>query len=425
MGSPTPQTNNPGNYPAPPPKGAINPAWTVKVVAKTVTVMGLQAVFFLLLSSTPQISWADPAPEERLNQRRIRQLEEELRAQRSSSEDARRREEELLAELKSLEEGVLRQRRELDDLNLELTGIKLRLIKKQLETQQTNKEYQQLAERIRRRLIATHRTGTVGLFNILFTAESLPELLSFQENLNYMVERDQQLMRSYHSRFDDLQADRRELGDAEAKLLTARQAVLKQEEELKAARRQLDTFLRRARTEKELHKKALQEIEKSASRLNTAGRSDKNATDDAAPGTTGSLPSLSQVKGELLLPVQGTVATRFGDSVTGLLGVGSRSRGVLIHTQSGAEVRTPFGGTVAYSGLMEGYGLLVIIDHGDDYFTLLARLQKTLVDIGERVERDQPVGLAAYSPGKKRGEVYLEIRNGVEPVDPLPWFRQR
>jgi septal ring factor EnvC (AmiA/AmiB activator) len=86
------------------------------------------------------------------------------------------------------------------------------------------------------------------------------------------------------------------------------------------------------------------------------------------------------------------------------------------------QVRAVHGGTVAFAAPFVGYGLLVILDHGGNAFTVYGHLAEAFVQSGARVERGSTVGRAGRNPAGQSA-VYFEVRIDGRPVDPVQWLR--
>jgi len=128
-------------------------------------------------------------------------------------------------------------------------------------------------------------------------------------------------------------------------------------------------------------------------------------------------PPLSSARGHLFAPVAGTVVQRFGKGKSGDL----TRQGLLLRTRPGALVIAPHDGVVLYAGPFEGFGRILIIEHGDGYHTLLAGLARVDLSVGSHVLAGEPVGAMAAA-GTAAPELYLELRHNGDPIDPLPWF---
>ncbi len=121
----------------------------------------------------------------------------------------------------------------------------------------------------------------------------------------------------------------------------------------------------------------------------------------------------------LQMPAQGRIALRFGeeDRARG----GSRTEGLVIEARPGAQVVAPFDGRIAYAGRFRRYGLILIIEHDGRYHSLLAGLGQLAATKGQWVLAGEPVGSMA-DDDERESELYLELRRGGQPVDPLPWL---
>src|SRR5438445_13741584 len=74
---------------------------------------------------------------------------------------------------------------------------------------------------------------------------------------------------------------------------------------------------------------------------------------------------------------------------------------------------------------MRGYGLLAIVDHGEGYFSLYAHASKLLVNVGDAVRSNQPIGEIGDTGLTGQSTLYFELRQGGQALDPLPWLIRR
>lgn len=124
----------------------------------------------------------------------------------------------------------------------------------------------------------------------------------------------------------------------------------------------------------------------------------------------------SSLKGKLPWPVKGRVTTNAGSGQ-----LESMRDGVLIDAGEGTEIRAVTAGKVVYSEWLRGYGLLMIIDHGNGYMTLYAFNQSLYKKVGERVESGDVIASVGQSGGRSRSGLYFGIRQNGKPVDPIQW----
>lgn len=104
---------------------------------------------------------------------------------------------------------------------------------------------------------------------------------------------------------------------------------------------------------------------------------------------------------------------------------GRGSDGLLIAASAGTPVKAVADGTVVYAEWMTGYGLLLIVDHGNDHMSLYAHNESLLREAGDRVSRGDPVSTVGSSGGHGRPALYFELRRGGRTVDPNTWLKKR
>lgn len=101
---------------------------------------------------------------------------------------------------------------------------------------------------------------------------------------------------------------------------------------------------------------------------------------------------------------------------------GSARHGVLIHAPAGTPVAAVAAGRVVFARWMRSFGLLIIVDHGDGYLSLYGHNQRLLKAPGEQVAAGDAIALVGDSGGQPGPALYLELRHGTAPVDPLAWL---
>jgi septal ring factor EnvC (AmiA/AmiB activator) len=125
--------------------------------------------------------------------------------------------------------------------------------------------------------------------------------------------------------------------------------------------------------------------------------------------------------GGLGWPLSGTLLAGYG----GTLPDGGSSSGLLIGANAGATVKAVANGKVVFADWMNGYGLILIIDHGNGYMSLYAHNEALLRDAGDDVKRGDPIASVGNSGNQSRPGLYFELRRNGQPVNPGTWLQQR
>jgi murein DD-endopeptidase MepM/ murein hydrolase activator NlpD len=99
--------------------------------------------------------------------------------------------------------------------------------------------------------------------------------------------------------------------------------------------------------------------------------------------------------------------------------------GVDIEAAEGTEVAAVASGQVVYTGWFKGYGNLIILDHGNEYYTLYAHVADILVKEDDDVRAGQRIGTVGDTGSLSGPRLYFEVRYQGKPQDPAEWLRQR
>ena len=132
----------------------------------------------------------------------------------------------------------------------------------------------------------------------------------------------------------------------------------------------------------------------------------------------GDAPFATQ-RGRLRWPLQGKVVTAFGAADES----GRRSSGLLLAAKTGSAVHAISHGRVAFADWLRGYGLLLIVDHGDGYLSLYGCNETLLKDVGDWVDAGETIATSGASGGQKAAGLYFELRAKGQAVDPRGWLR--
>jgi murein DD-endopeptidase MepM/ murein hydrolase activator NlpD len=119
------------------------------------------------------------------------------------------------------------------------------------------------------------------------------------------------------------------------------------------------------------------------------------------------------------------VVTAFGAQVHPRFGTRTFRNGVDIAAAEGRAVSAVHPGQVIYTGWFKGYGNLVIVDHGAEYYTLYAHLADIAVDEGDDVRQGQRIGTVGDTGSLDGPRLYFEVRHQGKPLDPEQWLRER
>ncbi|MEJ2651321.1 MAG: peptidoglycan DD-metalloendopeptidase family protein [Gammaproteobacteria bacterium] len=138
-----------------------------------------------------------------------------------------------------------------------------------------------------------------------------------------------------------------------------------------------------------------------------------------SPGAT---VNFARLKGRLPMPARGTVTARFGASRhVGRL----KWQGIVINAAAGADVKAVAAGRVVFADWLRGFGLLIIVDHGNGYMSLYGYNQELHKGVGDTVKAGEVIANVGSNGGHKQSGLYFEIRHQGTPINPLHWCKAR
>ncbi|QIE73649.1 murein hydrolase activator EnvC [Glaesserella parasuis] len=182
-------------------------------------------------------------------------------------------------------------------------------------------------------------------------------------------------------------------------------------ENLKANEEALRNQLVQASNESEQQEK--QDIAKLEQKKNTEER--RSATESEKQQVRAG----NGLSGKYRMPVSGKIINRFGSTQMGEI----KWNGVVIQASVGTPVRAIAGGRVILATWLQGYGEVVVIEHGKGDMSLYGYNQSVNVRKGERVQAGQVIASVGNSGGQSRSALYFEIRRKGVAVNPLKWVQ--
>jgi len=186
--------------------------------------------------------------------------------------------------------------------------------------------------------------------------------------------------------------------------------------QLEAQREQRRVLLTQLASEIDSESARLQELERNRQALEELIERLTDVLSDI-PSDLGNRVAVEQQKGRLPMPLTGPVKHAFGQNRGG----GLTWQGWLIGAEAGSEVSAIAYGRVAFADWLRGYGLLIIIDHGQGYMSLYGHNESLLHEAGAWVEPGEVISIVGSNAGSDQG-LYFELRKAGKAIDPAAWM---
>ncbi|MBI4562070.1 MAG: peptidoglycan DD-metalloendopeptidase family protein [Candidatus Rokubacteria bacterium] len=364
-------------------------------------------------------------------ERTLQQTQRQLREEEAKAQEARKREASVLAELEAVDRKLSEKRRELARLDgltrkaeAEIAALEAEI--RRLEQRRVSQQHL-LARRLRV-LYKLHSRG--GVLPMILGGDD-PVVQAVQlRHLTTLARVDARLIQEYRVTEDSL-ADRKAEGEVRKRDLSALRAQVAQERaevDREAARRR--TLLAKVRDQRAYHERMVGELSEAARRLEALikelqAKSRRVVKAPAPTGIEAPAVGFGTLRGRLPWPAEGRVVSAFGEQVHPRFGTRTFRSGIDIEASEGTEIVAVYAGQVVYTGWFKGYGNLMILDHGSDYYTLYAHAAEIRVKEGEDVRQGQVIGTVGDTGSLAGSRLYFEVRYQGRPQDPAGWLQHR
>lgn len=337
---------------------------------------------------------------------------ERLEALHAEADQLANQERTLLGDLRKLELESQIKAEELDRAREASAQATAELDGRDTEVRALQGEIESALPDVESRLVSLYKLGRGRYARLLLSATDLRQFGQAVRFVSAVAEQDRQRLATQQARLTELANARQRAEARQADVRELQAAAERAQAETAAAIAAHAAMVRDIDSKRDLNAQYASELLAAQERL--------QASLDGIPATgPGTLP-LKPFRGTLAWPVSGALVRRFGENAGGR----PPSRGVEVQAAAGAAVSAVHDGTVVFADAFNGYGRLVIVDHGGQTLSLYGNLAEIAVSKGAHVEHGSPVGLlGSGTPGA--ATMYFELRVDGHVVDPLQWLQKR
>jgi len=380
----------------------------------------LRSLFFIGCCGLASLAAADTSSD-RLNEVKteIKQLETTLSANKANK--------------KTLYQQLKQQSRAISAANNKLVNLKQQLKQNEqqlaiLKAQQSREEQnqQQHSDALLAQLRSAYIHAQPNYLKVLLNQNNPAQLARTNTYFQYFHQARQQQLASIEQQLNNLTEQQKQLFAVQKQQFALLDRQKQQQQALKSQQQQRKTTL--ASLDKLINSQgsklnALQEEEQALQALLTKisqqAAAKPTTTNNKAPATT---VKFNKQKGRLAWPVKGKLLARYGSKRN----LGKLTwKGIMIDSKVGKDVVASAAGKVVFADWMRGFGLLVIIDHGQKYMTLYGNNDALLKQVGEFVSTGEVIAQSGSDGMHEYTGLYFEVRYKGNPTNPLKWLGKK
>jgi len=365
---------------------------------------------------------AAAAPARAEDEPELERLREAIRESRDRVTTYEREQRGLLETVEALDRAAAVIRRDLAHVRRVSERARETLKSAEAETAAIRERRKVLERAMSSRAVALYKAGSAGPVRLLFAADGVRDMLSRLNTLKLLLGHDIDLL-------DRHRVESAALIKAEAR---AREALKGRDEALAQLRERSDQLKREREAKRKLvarlhqdrasERAALVELE-AASRALEETLTSLRQTPTRKSEILG--PPFESLRERLAPPVEAPIATSFGRVVDAEFKTETFQSGLEFDAPLGVAVEAVAAGQVRFAGWFRGYGKIVILDHGGEYFTISGHLADIRVEVGDEVKSRGVIGTVGDTGSLSGPRLYFEVRHGREPQDPRKWLRLR
>ncbi len=267
---------------------------------------------------------------------------------------------------------------------------------------------------------------TQNLADFVLRAEDMRQVAAASEYLNQVVQDRRSVVEQHRELQGQAEDLTKQIAESRAQAQATRDTVAAHQQELAGQKAELDSLKAQAAAEQEAEKALLAEIDAKKAEINAQIASLQQESDKIAAmlrGLNAGGAVVAPSKGILAIPVPGARLTSvFGMRVNPVTGVYTLHAGQDFGVSSGTPIHAAADGTVVSAGWVSGYGNYTCINHGGGLATCYAHQSQFLVSAGQRVSRNQVIGLSGNTGNSTGPHLHFEVRVNGTPTNPMGYL---
>ncbi|GJL63464.1 MAG: peptidase M23 [Nitrospirales bacterium] len=375
-------------------------------------------------------TWAKPLTKTAISQEleqerlRLKKLNDEINQTKQKAEQAGKQSESVLKKIEKLDKSLVEKQREYRRVSKELKGKDRELGKLQEQLTDVQADVTQHRRSISNRLRVLYMEGRGGYLKTLFETNTLANFERRVAYLSTISKQEFQLLDTYRQQLVELEKLKARQTQTREELLNYRQRTQQAITEMKGVKKDKHVVLTSLSKEQELYERTVEGLKRSAKQVDALLKEldQRFKLSQAKPK---SKKGQVHTKGSLLWPTQGKVVSFFGRQKHPTFDTYVNKKGIEIKTHQSSPIHTVSQGNVVYADWLKGYGLVVIVDHTNGFFSLYAHASTLLVKEGQTVAKGDVIGKTGETGLTDKNTLYFELRKGTTPVDPLRWLVKR
>ena len=366
---------------------------------------------------------ASPISEKEKIEKETSEIKGKIETRQKEVQKFTREELDTVNRLNEIDESLNRVRKQVFVLEKELAALAAQIEKTETRLKHLKEQIDQTEAVASRRVVGLYKLHMLGKIHILAGADSMNDFFQRKKALERVLAHDENLLERLRQQQTDLQETATRLREKNETRSRLQSEYDTQMAELARRKADREALLDRIRTRKSLARASLFALKRSADKLDQKlkqlHREDRKEESGDAAGN-----SFAALKGLLKMPVGGKITSLFGPYKNTEFDTLNFQSGIQISAERGKPIHSVAPGEIIFSSWFKGYGNMIIIDHGNHYYTLYAHAEELFKSKGEPVENGETIATVGDTGSIAGPGLHFEVRHYGKPVDPLEWLKK-
>jgi septal ring factor EnvC (AmiA/AmiB activator) len=330
----------------------------------------------------------------------------------------------VISELENLNFSLNDARQTVSLLQKDMVHIKQSIKANSKKSRLLSNEIEQNEQYASHRIVALYKLNQVGTFNLLASTDSLYDFFHQKVALEKILQQDEMVLELLQKNQNALSVIRQNLVDQKEKKKALENRLRAQITDATQKRKKRAGLLKEIRNKKALTLAAIESLKQSEDALDTTFSDFKKENPVIRPYADSSPHAFTDLKGLLIMPVNGKIVEFFGPYTNTEFNLINFRSGINIRAERGEPIVAVYKGRTLYANWFKGYGNMIIIDHGDHYYTLYAHAEELFKKKGDPVEAGEVIATVGDTGSMANPGLHFEVRYHGKPIDPAPWINQ-
>ena len=357
-------------------------------------------------------------------QQEAEDMEQQLEISRLRLKQIASREKELVKRIYTAERSLHRVRRQVRLLRRQLAKMEKEIAAAENRKLVLESRVDETARYVGARLVAWYKLSWVGTAQLFAGADSLFDLVVRRRGLETILETDEHLLQGLIRDQAEVEKLLESLNAKQKEKSHLQRELAEKVDSLRSEMKRRETLLAKVRNEKTAALAKLAVLQQAAEELDrTLAALPKPEAKGIGSNGNAAGRNFEHLQGLLSMPVKGKIISFFGPYRDTRLNVINFRNGIDIEADPGEPVKAVAKGYTMFADWVAGYGNLLIIDHGNHFYTVYAHLEEMFKAKGEAVDRGEVIATVGDSGALMEPGLHFEIRHRDKPLDPMDWLK--